>query len=165
MYRNVTIKYRTNRCYRTYRDYKTTKTDKNPGSDNITNDALKTACYIPAAPLTKLFNFIPEAGVTPIQWSESNIILIYKKGNPRDIGNYRPISLLPCMYKLFSTIINLRINATLESNQPIEQAGFRKKYSTIDQIHTLELIIEKCQEQQRPLYNIFIDYQKAFDSI
>lgn len=141
------------------------KSDKSPGSDNITNDALKTACFILATPLAKLFNLILETGITPSQWSESKIILLYKKGDPKDIGNYRPISLLPSIYKLFSTLINQRISAALEKNQPIEQAGFRKKYSTIDHIHTLELIIEKYQEQQRPLYIIFIDYQKAFDTI
>lgn len=69
------------------------------------------------------------------------------------------------IYKLFATIINQRISATLEQNQPVEQAGFRKGFSTVDHIHTLELIIEKYQEYQRPLYIAFIDYQKAFDTV
>ncbi|GBP37017.1 Craniofacial development protein 2 [Eumeta japonica] len=52
-----------------------------------------------------------------------------------------------------------------ETKQPIEQAGFRKGFSTTDHIHTIELIKEKYQEQQRTLYITFIDYQKAFDSV
>lgn len=115
--------------------------------------------------MAKLFNSILQHSVTPTQWSEANIILLYKKGDPKNIGNYRPISLLPSLYKLFSTIINKRISTTLEVKQPVEQAGFRKGFSTTDHIHTMELIIEKYQEQQRTLYISFIDYQKAFDSV
>jgi hypothetical protein len=141
------------------------KLEKSPGADNITNEALKIAKVTLAKPLTELFNMILRRSETPSQWSKSNIILIYKKGDPKDIGNYRPISLLPCLYKLFSSLINTRISISLEAKQPIEQAGFRKGFSTIDHIHTLELIIEKYQEQQRPLYIAFIDYQKAFDTV
>nr|XP_034833605.1 uncharacterized protein LOC117990222 [Maniola hyperantus] len=144
---------------------KRTKLEKSPGSDNITNEALKIAYNILATPLANLFNLILQKSETPSQWSESNIILIYKKGDPKEIGNYRPISLLPTLYKLFSTIINTRISPEIEARQPVEQAGFRKGFSTVDHIHTLELIIEKYQEHQRPLYLAFIDYQKAFDTV
>lgn len=141
------------------------KVEKSPGSDNITNEAVKLAQKALAGPLTKLFNLILQNSETPVQWSESNIILIYKKGDSKDISNYRPISLLPVLYKLFSSIINRRISITLEAKQPVEQAGFRKGFSTVDHIHTLELIIEKYQERQRPLYVAFVDYQKAFDTV
>lgn len=47
----------------------------------------------------------------------------------------------------------------------MEQAGFRRGFSTVDHIHTLELIMEKYQEKQRTLYIAFIDYQKAFDTV
>ena len=141
------------------------KLDKSPGSDNLVNETLKIAVPILATPFTNLFNSILESGETPTQWSESNIILLYKKGDPKDIGNYRPISLLQSTYKLFSTILTKKISSTLETRQPVEQAGFRKGFSTIDHIHTLELLIEKYQERSRPLYLAYIDYKKAFDSV
>lgn len=141
------------------------KTDKSPGQDNITNEAIKNASAQLALPLTKLFNRILDTTEIPTQWSKSEIILIYKKGDPHDIGNYRPISLLPCLYKLFSMLINKKIRNTLDAEQPIEQAGFRKGFSTIDHIHTIELLIEKYQEQQKPLYIAYIDYKKAFDTV
>lgn len=141
------------------------KLDKSPSTDNITNETLKIGHKTLALPLVELFNKILQNSETPSQWSQSNIILIYKKGDPKDIGNYRPISLLPSIYKLFSTIINIRIRDTLEKKQPVEQAGFRRGFSTVDHIHTLELIMEKYQEKQRTLYIAFIDYQKAFDTV
>ncbi|CAH2084971.1 unnamed protein product [Euphydryas editha] len=103
------------------------KLKKIPGSDNITNEALKIAQKILAAPLSKLFNLILQNSETPTQWSEAMIILIYKKGDPKNIDNYRPISLLPSLYKLFSTVINRRISSILETKQPVEQVGFRKE--------------------------------------
>lgn len=141
------------------------KSDKSPGPDKVTNEAVRYGAALLATPLTYLFNLIIETAVIPTQWSESNIILLYKKGDPHDIGNYRPISLLPTLYKLFSSIINNRISETIDKCQPIEQAGFRKGFSTIDHIHTLELIIEKYMEKQTPLYIAFVDYKKAFDTI
>ncbi|CAF4888459.1 unnamed protein product [Pieris macdunnoughi] len=105
---------------------KTLKSGKSPGIDGITNEILKTDSETLIVHLTELFNLILNTGETPTQWSESDIILIYKKGDPNDIVNYRPISLLPTIYKLFSSIVNKRIYPTLEARQPVEQAGFRK---------------------------------------
>jgi hypothetical protein len=141
------------------------KLEKRPGPDKITNEAIKHAATILAHPLTHLFNLILKTESTPKQWSESNIIILYKKGDPNDIGNYRPISLLPSLYKLFSSILEKRISKTIENNQPVEQAGFRSGFSTMDHVHTVELLIEKYQEFQKPLYIAFIDYQKAFDTL
>ena len=57
---------------------------------------------------------------------------ITQKGERRDIKNYRPVSLLSHKYKLFTRAIQNRMEKVLDENQPREQAGFRKKYSTVD---------------------------------
>ncbi|GBP85105.1 Retrovirus-related Pol polyprotein from type-2 retrotransposable element R2DM; Endonuclease [Eumeta japonica] len=86
-------------------------------------------------------------------------------GDKHEIGNYRPISLMSNVYKVFAKIILKRIERTLDEQQPIEQAGFRKNYSVIDHIHTVCQIIEKYNEYQLTYYIAFIDYNKAFDSL
>ena len=63
--------------------------------------------------------------------------IFFKKGNRKDIKNYRPICLLSNMYKLFTKIITTRLEKKLDENQPREQAGFRSKYSTTDHIHAI----------------------------
>ena len=84
----------------------------------------------------------------------------------RGITNYRPISLLSHMYKLFTRILPQRMEKVLDENQPREQAGFRKKgYSTVDYLQTINQLTEKCNEFKRPLCIGHIDYEKAFDSI
>lgn len=67
--------------------------------------------------------------------------------------------------KIFMKIIKNRIYAQLDSNQPPEQAGFRKGLSAIDHIHTVNQLIEKANEYEIELHLVFVDFQKAFDSI
>ena len=93
------------------------------------------------------------------------MVIIHKKGDKRDLKNYRPISLLSHIYKLFKKIWTKRMECTLDRNQPNEQAGFRKDFGTTDHIHTINLLKENCQEWNTPLCLTFIDYEKAFDSV
>ncbi|CAH2270055.1 jg17908 [Pararge aegeria aegeria] len=139
--------------------------DKCPGPDGITNDVLKAGCSLLNNPLTKLFNLILQQKTIPNQWTTSEIILIYKNGDAKQISNYRPISLISCIYKVFATTLLRRVTKIIDENQSIEQAGFMKNYSTLDHIHTLKLVIEKYVEFTKPLYIVFIDYSKAFDSL
>ena len=83
----------------------------------------------------------------------------------RGIKNYRPVSLLSHTYKLFTRAIQNRMEKVLDENQPRKQAGFRKKYFTVDHLQALNQVIEKGEEYQLPLVIGFIDYEKAFDSI
>ena len=69
------------------------------------------------------------------------------------------------MYKLFTRIFQKRMERVLDESQPREQAGFRKGYSTVDHLQTINQLIEKCNEFNRPLCIGYIDYEKAFDSI
>lgn len=141
------------------------KSEKSPGPDGLSNEAIKLGAPILLKSLTRLFNMVLDTETVPKQWCTSDIILLYKKGNPLDIGNYRPISLLTSMYKLFASILLKRITPKIDESQPIEQAGFRSGFSTTDHIHALEQVISKYKEFNRPLYVAFIDYSKAFDSI
>ena len=92
-----------------------------------------------------------------------------QKGDMRDIKNYKPISLLSHIYKLFTRILKKWMGRVLDENQPREQAGFRKGYttvdSTVDHLQTINQLIEKCNEFNRPLCIGYIDNEKAFDSI
>ncbi|KAG7311380.1 hypothetical protein JYU34_002422 [Plutella xylostella] len=141
------------------------KNKKATGSDKITNETLK--CYMEELiePIQVIFNNILTTGKIPKQWNVSTITLLHKKGSRRDINQYRPITLSSCLYKLFMTLLKNRIHKKIEENQPVDQAGFRKGFSTTDHLHSLNMIIEKYTEWKKPLYICFIDFTKAFDSI
>ena len=80
-------------------------------------------------------------------------------------SNYRPITLLKVVYKIFSILINIRLSKTVENKLEDCQMGFRQNRSAIDNVFTVGQITEKCHEFNIELHNIFIDYTHAFDSV
>ena len=102
---------------------------------------------------------------TPDQWKTAKTVLLYKKGDREQLRNYRPIWLLPTVYKVFTKVLYNRLARQLDEQQPPEQAGFRSGYSTMDHIHVLNQLLERCRKYKMPLVLAFIDYEKAFDSI
>ena len=111
---------------------KNIKKGKAPGTDNITSDILKIGGTHTLKQLTKLYNLILLEKKIPEAWDVAKIILLFKKGERDEIKNYRPISLLSQLYKVFTKIIQKRIERILDENLPREQAGFRKSYYTQD---------------------------------
>ncbi len=144
------------------------KNGKACGLDAISNEFIKYSPRNMIDLLTKYFNLILETGLIPSDWCNGVIISIYKKkGDVRDPDNYRGITLLSCVGKLFTVLLNSRLSQYLESNRLLgeEQAGFRPGYSTLDHIFTLYCIIDLYVSKKRRLYAAFVDYRKAFDTV
>ena len=147
------------------RAIKRMKRHKAQGVDGITSDIIKLGGPMVLTYLTNIFNNILRTKQIPDSWHEAKIVILFKKGDPKDIKNYRPISLLSHSYKIFTRLLQTRIERTLDENQPREQAGFRKGYSTTDHLQALNQIIEKSNEYNLPLCIGFIAYEKAFDTV
>ena len=81
--------------------------------------------------------------------------------------NYRGITLLSCVGKLFTSLLNHRLCIFLEDYGILgeEQAGFRSGYNTVDHVFVLNTLIELYSHKRKKLFCAFIDYKKAFDSI
>ncbi|KAK6763720.1 hypothetical protein RB195_024157 [Necator americanus] len=136
-----------------------------PGLDRIRPEQLKNLPPVIINTLARLFTrYLSECKV-PKQWKTSKTVLLYKKGDPHDIGNYRPICLLSVIYKLFTRMMRNRIEKVFYEGQPCEHAGFRKGFSTIGHIHTVSKLIEVSREYKMPLCLTFTDLKKAFDSV
>ena len=117
---------------------------------------------------SKLFNIIFDTGILPDAWLEGKIRPIYKnKGSQLDPENYRPITILSCLGKLFTAILNNRLTKYLEHHESLHenQAGFRQGYSTTDHIYTLNSLIELFKSQKKKMFCTFIDFSKAFDTV
>ena len=115
--------------------------------------------------LLLLFNKILKTGKIPKQFKEALIVVIYKKSSKLECGNYRPISLLSHIYKVFISIIASRVKNDLYASFPASQAAYQPGRGTIEQVIALEQIIEKSIEFNNPVHIAFIDFTKAFDSI
>ena len=141
------------------------KNGKEAVKDQVNIEQLKAGNETIAKQLGKLYTKCITERRIPKTWKEATLVIFFKKGNIKDIKNYRRICLLSNMYKLFTKIITTRLEKKLYEIQPREQAGFRSKYSTTDHINAINQLKEKCREYNIPLCVAFVDYEKAFDPV
>ena len=107
------------------------KNNKSPGQDLITNEFLKSLSSSFNQTLLTLFNTILNSGQFPYEWSEILIYPIHKSGSTDIPSNFRPISLITTLTKVFTSILNSRLNLWCDENNaiPEEQAGFSVNFS------------------------------------
>ena len=144
------------------------KNGKAHGVDQILNEFLKNSSGRLLSCIVLLFNIVFDSGVVPTDWTIGLIRPLYKKkGDPKDPNNFRGITLLSCLGKLFTSILNKRLTTYLEDNDLLgeEQAGFRNGHSTLDHIFALHSIIDLYLSESKRVYCAFIDYKKAFDLV
>ena len=143
------------------------KANKAVGCDNIPNEIIK----LPAMEnvLVRLFNVCLSKGVVPAIWRKSIISPIPKDKNKDQLIplNYRGISLLSTLSKLFTSIINTRLAEYLSSKHILvdEQNGFRKHRSCTDHLFVLNSAIRNRLNINKNSFVAFVDMEKAFDRV
>ena len=141
------------------------KTGKATGIENLPNEVLKSPML--SHTLFSLFKKCFETGKIPSMWLRSIINPILKSDDPRVPLNYRGISLLSTIYKLYSSILNDRLMFHLEKRHLLvdEQNGFRKDRACIDHLYSLCTIIRTRLGENKTTFACFIDFKKAFDFV
>ena len=87
---------------------------------------------------------------------DANKVTLYKnKGDRGDCNNYRGISLLNIVGKLFAKVVLMKLRVLAAKIYLESQCGFRAKWATMDMIFSLRQLQEKCREQEKPLYVAF----------
>ena len=104
-------------------------------------------------------------GAVPDSWRKNTINVLHKSGATHDAANYRPICILDITYKVLARIIYSRIIKKIDEAQSVDQAGFRKFFSTDDHLLTTTILIERVWKSNQPLWICAVDFQKAFDSV
>ena len=118
--------------------------------------------------LAKLFSAILMLGYYPQLWKKSQIIMVAKPGKDATLpSSYRPISLLPCLSKLFEKVLLSKITPFLHQNDiiPTHQFGFREKHGTIEQVNRITNEIRKAFEMREYCSAVFLDVAQAFDKV
>ena len=143
------------------------KNGKAAGPDGIIPEMLKHASDQMVNFLVKYFNVLFDEGIYPLNWCESIILPLFKKGDCNNPNNYRGIPLCDVTGKLYSSIINNRLQEWIDDSDITGECkgGFKRGYSTIDHMFTLLAMIQKQFAFNRKLYVAFIDFEKAFDSV
>jgi hypothetical protein len=149
----------------TIRAIKRLKNWKAPGSDGIPAELIKYGGIELHKTIYELCKRIWNEEKLPEEWNKAIVIPLYKKGDKMSCNNYRGISLLNTAYKVFSKVLLGRLEPLAEECIGSYQCGFRKGKSTIDQLATIEQLMEKKYEYRQKIWQVFVDFKKAYDSI
>ena len=140
--------------------------DKAPGGDGISAEVWKHGGNTLFSRLHQLITNAWEVGYVPLTQKGARIVTIYKKGAQTDCGNYRGICLLSIAGKIFARILLNRLSTHITPEVVLEiQCGFRGNRSTMDMIFCLRQLQLNCIQQDRPLYMVFVDFTKVFDTV
>ena len=140
---------------------------KSPGHDNITSKLLKSCHMQIINPLSLIFNHSIETAVYPTQMKLAKVLALYKKQERYLPENYRPISLLSCLDKIFEKLLYSRFINFFTKHQLLilQQYGFLKDHSTLLALINHIDPIKKYLDQKEYVLAIYLDLKKAFDTV
>lgn len=141
---------------------------KTPGVDQIHAEFLRYGGVQLQRAMLILFNEILRCEYWPDRWRLGLICPIYKRtGAETELDNYRPITLLSIVSKLFETLLNTRLMEWAEKNRVLcdEQGGFRTKRGCADQLFILKEVWCSRRERKRQTLAAFLDVKSAYDRV
>lgn len=142
--------------------------NKSPGDDGITMGIIKENSQIITPIIVDIVNKCFEKGVFPETLKNSIITPIYKTGDRKNPGNYRPIAILNSFSKIIEKTINNRIIKFIDGKNKIlndNQYAYRKERSIQDVLYELIEEINNNLENNYVTATLFLDIKKAFDSV
>lgn len=101
----------------------------------------------------------------PIDKLKADIASIYKKGNPKLQENYRPISLLNSIYKIYASLLQTRLAQAIDGDLQKTQYGFRKHKSTSTPVACVHRLLDRAEATKESIFITFLDWEKAFDKV
>ena len=140
---------------------------KSSGITNISSRILKDIWQIYPELLQDILNKSIHSGTFPKAWKHGTVIPIPKIPNPQQVGDLRPITLLPLPGKIMERLIHNKLYPYMEENNILtsKQNGFRKQHGTPDTIFKLITRITDNINIKKVTIAVFIDFKKAFDTL
>jgi hypothetical protein len=142
------------------------KNNKAAAEDGLVAEMLKAGCEPLSVAIAAIFSdLLCNRTMPPNEWKRSRLSVIFKNGDYKLPKNYRLISIMPVLAKLYSMILLARIKNALESTQIDTQYGNRKGRGCSDAVHVLRMVAEKSAEWGETLRYAAVDVEKAFDRV
>ena len=135
------------------------------GISGFPSKVLKSSDETIAVLLSKLFNHAIRSNTIPLEWKTAVVSPIFKKGDKIDVNNYRGISVLPPVAKIFEKILATQLIIFLNINKILfnGQHGFRAGHSCETALLELLLDLNNIKDKRLIALLLFIDFRKAFD--
>lgn len=141
--------------------------NSSPGHDGIRAEVLKKSLHLVAVPLLHILNLSFSTGVFPRELKLANVTPVFKTGDSRVIGNYRPISILSVFSKILEKVMYARLYDFLTEHDTLycKQFGFRNGFSTEMALLSATNFITKSLDDKKHVVAVFLDMRKAFDTV
>ena len=140
---------------------------KSKGNDGIPQDCLLQGLDVLAGPLTRVINTSITNGCFPNQWKEAIVVPIHKKGDQKEMKNYRPVSCLTAASKVLEKVVCQQLTQFVETHKllPNSQHGFRSGRSTMTALSTMQKEWMKNTEDGLMTGVLIWDLSSAFDTL
>lgn len=140
-----------------------TRSGKSPGGDGLPAEFYKKHWHLIREDLLEVLQEVAQSGTLPVSFREGVITLLYKKGDRKDLRNWRPITLLNTDYKLFAKVLALRLRTVLQFLIHQDQVCAVPGRRIADSLILLRDSICYVQQRNSPLFLINLDFEKAYD--
>ena len=141
------------------------KTNKATGCDQIPPRAIKESAEILCHPFSELFNYILNKSRIPQQWKLGEVTPVFKKDCSLTKSNYRPITILRSLSKVFETLVHTRISPYFEDIFHEHVFAYRKHHGTDTALLSLTEQWRKELDQHKIIGIVSMDLSKAFDTL
>ena len=164
---NVVFNFREVTVQQTLKILKSIKSSKAAGIDTLPAKVIKDIAEEITAPLSFLINKTLVQGVFPTAEKSAKVMPLYKSGDRTNTDNYRPISILNIISKVFERVVFDQLSDYLEDNHLLTdfQYGFRRKRSTRDAVTILTDHIKHNMDKSKVTGALYMDLRKAFDTV
>jgi len=117
--------------------------------------------------IANLFNLSISQGTFPNCLKNAKIVPIFKAGDPHLMNNYRPISILPTLSKVFEKLMSEQLKSFIARNKLLSdhQFGFRENYNTSDAVLQFIDAVQDSLNYKKVTITVFLDFSKAFDTV
>ena len=135
------------------------------GCDSISQRLLRISAPVISLPLTNLINHFITNRVWPIVWRSSNIIPVFKKADEMDKSNYRPVSVLPALSKIYERVMYDQIYGTFINILSPNISGYLKGHSRCTALLKMTEDWRNSLDEREAVSAVAVDLSKAFDSV
>jgi len=141
------------------------ESSKSPGPDGFNFGFLKFYWEILKKDVLKVVNKFADRGSWPRGSNASFICLVPKIDNPQHLSDFRPISLVGCLYKIVSKVLSLRLKKVISKFINTRQSAFLEGMSLLDSVLVANEVLEEVKRRKKSCVYFKVDYEKAYDSV
>lgn len=139
--------------------------NKSPGPDGFNFNFIKACWETIKEEILGVLHQFHSNRTLPKAFTSSFVALIGKKKSPQELGDFRPISLIGCIYKIISKVLASRIKGVLPGIISTTQTAFLKGRQILDGVLAANEVINFSKKKRHPLLLFKVDFEKAYDSV